>query len=293
MSRYLLDPSWLARLERMQMASKREAGGSQAGKRRSKLLGSSMEFADYRAYTPGDDLRQLDWNAYARSGKLFLKKFLDETELHVTIYIDCSRSMSYGQPSKLELAVQVAAALGYLSLCNLDHVSVTVFDSQVRTSLHDLQGKGQAARLLDFLSKVQPGGEGDLQAAMRSPGAVRGKPGISILLSDFFFESGYQKGVAYLQAARQDVTLVPIWSLEETNPDYQGELRLIDSETGSAREVSITGLLMEEYRKNFHGFQERMAAFAYKRGISYVPVQAEQPLEAIVFQVFRQAGIIR
>ncbi|MCK9918124.1 DUF58 domain-containing protein, partial [Microbacteriaceae bacterium K1510] len=111
---HILDPQFLRRLERMQVVSKRLMRGTHAGKRRSKNTGSSVEFADYRAYAPGDDLRQLDWNAYARSGKLFLKKFLDEQELHITLYLDCSKSMSYGEPSKFRRAVQLAAALGYI-----------------------------------------------------------------------------------------------------------------------------------------------------------------------------------
>lgn len=290
---HLLDPSWLSRLERMQVASRRAASGSKAGKRRARQLGSSMEFADYRAYVPGDDLRQLDWNAYARSGKLFLKKFLDETELHVTLYIDCSRSMDYGQPSKMSLAVQLAAALGYLSLCHLDHVSVYAFDRQIVGSLRGLQGKGQSVRLLQFLSGLEAGGTGDLQQAIRSPGAVHGKAGISIVLSDFLFESGYEQAIAYLQAARQDVTLVQILSQEELAPAYQGELRLIDSETAQAKEISVTGTLMEEYRKSVQQYQRQLAAFAYRRGISYVAVQPEQPLETMLFSVFRQAGVIR
>lgn len=290
---HLLDPSWLARLERMQVASRRAASGSQAGKRRSRQLGSSMEFADYRAYVPGDDLRQLDWNAYARSGKLFLKKFLDETELHVSLYIDCSRSMDYGQPSKMELAVRLAAALGYLSLCHLDHVSVYAFDRQIVGSLRGLQGKGQSLRLLPFLSGLQAGGAGDLNQALRSRGAVQGKAGISIVLSDFLFETGYEQAVAYLQAARQDVTLVHILSQEELAPDYQGELRLVDAETAQTKEVSVTGALMEDYHRSVREYQRQLASFAYGRGISFVAVHPEQPLEAMLFSVFRQAGVIR
>lgn len=293
MSQHLLDPSWLARLERMQMATRRLVSGSHAGGRRARQLGSSMEFADYRAYVPGDDLRQLDWNAYARSGKLFLKKYLDETELHVTLYIDCSRSMGYGQPGKMERAVQIAAALGYLSLCNLDHVSVFAFDSQITASLQGLQGKKQAHRLLSFLSSLKEGGSGDLNTAMRQPGAVHGKSGISIVLSDFLFESGYSPGIAYLQAARQEVVLVQVLSQEELQPAYQGELRLIDSETRQAKEVSVTGLLMEEYRKSLADYQQELTSFAYGRGITCVGIEAEQTLESIVFQVFRQAGMIR
>lgn len=293
MSQHLLDPSWLARLERMQLATRKVGSGTHVGGRRSRQLGSSMEFADYRAYVPGDDLRQLDWNAYARSGKLFLKKYLDETELHVTIYMDCSRSMGYPEPGKWQRAVQIAAALGYLSLCNLDHVSIYAFDSEITASLHGLQGKKQAHRLLSFLSSLQEGGTGDLNTALRQQGAVHGKAGISIVLSDFLFESGYTQGIAYLQAARQEVTLVQVLSQEELEPTYQGELRLIDSETSQAKEVSVTGLLMEEYRRNLADFQRELASFAYGRGIACVAIEAEQTLESIVFQVFRQAGLIR
>ncbi|MDR7315614.1 DUF58 domain-containing protein [Brevibacillus nitrificans] len=293
MSSHLLDPSWLARLERLQLASRRAASGGQAGLRRAKQLGSSMEFADYRAYVPGDDLRQLDWNAYARSGKLFLKKYLDETQLHVNVYIDCSTSMCHGQSGKWERAVQLAAALGYLSLCHLDFVSVYAFDRQLVSSVRGLQGKGKASRLLSFLSELKPGGAGDLNQALRSPGAVSGKGGISIFLSDFLFESGYEQGLAFLQAAKQDVILVQILAEEERNPGYQGELRLLDSETWQAKEVSMTGAMMEQYRKSVQEYQEQLAAFAYGRGIAFLSVEAEQQVESIVFQVFRRAGIIR
>ncbi|MDF2679199.1 MAG: hypothetical protein K0R47_389 [Brevibacillus sp.] len=293
MSGHLLDPSWLARLERMQMASKRAASGSQVGLRRAKQLGSSMEFADYRSYVPGDDLRQLDWNAYARSGKLFLKKYLDETQLHVSLYIDCSRSMSHGQSGKMERAVQLAAAFGYLSLCHLDHVSVYAFDRQLVSSVRGLQGKRQAPRLLEYLAGLSPGEAGDLNQALRSPGAVSGKAGISIVLSDFLFETGYDKGIAFLQAARQDVIMVQVLAREELDPKYQGELRLIDSETQQAREVSLTGQLLEEYRKSVRQYQQDLTSFAYGRGISFLGIEAEQSVESIVFQVFRQAGIVR
>lgn len=293
MSSHLLDPSWLARLERLQLASKRAASGSQAGLRRAKQLGSSMEFADYQSYVPGDDLRQLDWNAYARSGKLFLKKYLDETQLQVNLYIDCSRSMSHGESGKLERAVQLAAAFGYLSLCHLDHVSVYAFDRQVVSAVRGLQGKSQASRLMTYLAGLSPGETGDLNQALRSPGAVSGKAGISIVLSDFLFETGYDKGIAFLQAARQDVIMVQVLSGEELDPAYQGELRLIDSETQQAKEVSLTGVLLDEYRKSVRDYQQELSAFAYGRGISYLWTRAEQSVESIVFQVFRNAGIIR
>jgi len=290
---HLLDPSWLARLERMQVAVRKAAGGNQAGKRRSRQLGSSMEFADYRPYVPGDDLRRLDWNAYARSGKLFLKKFWDETQLHVSLYIDCSRSMDFGQPRKLDLAVRLAAALGYMSLCHLDRVSVYAFDRQILGSLRGMQGKGNSLRLMQFLAGLSPGGAGDLDQALRSPGALQGRAGISIVLSDFLFDSGCERAIARLQAARQEVTLVQILSQEELSPAYQGELRLIDSETGLAKEVSVTEKLLQEYRNSVTSFRRQLAGFAYGRGVSCVFAQPELPLETTLFSVLRQAGVIR
>lgn len=293
MSGRLLDPEWLQRLERMQMTSRRMASGAHAGKRRSKQLGRSLDFADYRAYAPGDDLRQLDWNAYGRSGKLFVKRFLDEQELHVSIYLDCSRSMGYGQPTKLDRSKQLAAAIGYLSLCHLDYVSVYAFDETVRGAMTRLQGKGKAAQLFSFLDSLEPGGVGDINAALRSSRAVSGKPGISIIFSDFLYENGYESGIAFVQAARQEVTLVQILAAEERNPAYQGELRLLDSETGTAKEIAFSPVIVEEYEKTVHGFKAELSAFAFGRGIVYVGVEAEQSPEQIVFGIFRQAGLIR
>ncbi|MGO0063278.1 DUF58 domain-containing protein [Brevibacillus fluminis] len=289
----LLDSAWLQRLERMQMTTRRLASGAHAGKRRSKQLGSSLEFADYRAYAPGDDLRQLDWNAYGRSGKLFVKRFLDEQELHVSIYLDCSRSMGYGQPSKLHRSKQLAAALGYLSLCHLDYVSVYAFDQSLRGAMTRLQGKAKAAQLFSFLESIEPGGAGDLNAALRSGQAVSGKPGVSIILSDFLYENGYENGVAFVQAARQEVILVQVLAEEERNPAYQGELRLLDSETGSAKEIAFSPVMIEEYAKTLSAYQAQLSAFAFGRGIAYVSVEAEQSPEQIVFGIFRQAGLIR
>lgn len=293
MSGPLLEQDWLQRLERMQVLSRRMAHGTHAGKRRSKQLGSSLEFADYRAYAPGDDLRQLDWNAYARSGKLFLKTFLDEQELHVNLYIDCSTSMSYGQPTKFSRAVQLAAALGYLSLCHLDYVSVHAFDDSIAASLPSLQGKAKAPQLFRFLESLTTGGTGDLNRALRSGRAVNGKPGVSIILSDFLFENGYEAGISYVQAAKQDVTLVQLLAEEERSPRYQGERRLIDSETRQSKEIAFTPPILEEYERTVQAYQSALARYAFGRGIACVGVEAEQPLEQIVFGIFRQTGLLR
>ncbi len=289
----LLDPELLRRIERMQVASSRMARGTQTGKRRSRSTGSSIEFADYRPYTPGDDLRQLDWNAYARSGKLFLKKFLDEQELHISLYIDCSTSMSYGEPSKFLRAVQLAAAVGYLSLHHFDYVSVYAFNDSVRASLRSLHGKGKVRQLFAFLQSLGCGGPGAINQALRSGQAVQGKPGVSLIFSDFLYEDGYEQGINFLQAARQEVHLIQLMTAEERDPRYEGGLRLIDSETERHKEISFSPQLLAAYRRSVEAYRQQLAAYAFGRGIGYVDVSPEQPLEEILFHVLKQRGIIR
>ncbi|WP_047152465.1 DUF58 domain-containing protein [Aneurinibacillus tyrosinisolvens] len=289
----LLEPDFLRRLERMCVAGKQAMRGTQAGKRRSRNLGSSIEFADYRSYTPGDDLRQLDWNAYARLGKLFLKTYLDEQEVHVSFYIDCSKSMAFGSPSKFHRAVQLVAALGYLSLHHFDRISVYAFDSGIRAALPSLLGKGKTHRLFPFLASLKPEGTGNLNEALFGGRAVHGKPGISLIFSDFLYENGYEKGVNYIQAARQEVSLVHLLAEEERTPAMQGDLRLVDSETQSKTEVAVSQALLHTYERSLREFRQGMADYAHRRGLTYIDVRPEASIEEIIFQVFQQAGLVR
>lgn len=290
---HLLDPAFLHRLERMRIASNRLARGRQAGKRRSANIGSSVEFADFRTYAPGDDLRQLDWNAYARTGKLFLKQFFDEQELHISLYLDCSRSMSFGQPSKFSRAQQLAAALGYLSLHHFDYVSVYAFRDRMEQSLPFLHGKGKGAQLLQFLSSLQCGGRGEINRSLRSGAAVHGKPGVSFIFSDFLFADGYEQGISFLQATRQEIVLVHLLAEEELNPALEGALRLVDSETSQAKEITLTPALLREYQSALDQYRSRLAAYANRRGMHYLEIAPVLTLEQIVFHVFKQRGIIR
>lgn len=289
----ILDPEFLRRLERMSIINKRMIRGTQVGKRRSRHAGSSIEFADYRSYTPGDDLRQLDWNAYARLGKLFLKTFLDEQEWHISLYIDCSKSMSYGQPTKFQRAVQLAAALGFLSLHHFDRLSVYAFDGQVIAKLPRLFGKGKVAQLFQFLQGLNIGETGDINQALRTGAAIHGKAGISIIFSDFLFDQGYEQGLSFIQAARQEVTLVQLLSKEERDPFMQGDMRLVDSETQQGREIALTPSLLHAYRNSVRKYQEDLAGFAFGRGMTYLDVEPEQSVEQIMYQVFQQSGLIR
>src|SRR5437588_8202963 len=164
----LLDPEFLARLEQLELVSRKIFLGRMKGERRSKRKGQSVEFADYRNYVVGDDLRFLDWNLYARLDRLFLRLFLEEEDLHVYLLIDNSLSMSFGSPTKLHYAKQVAAALGFIGLVNLDRVVVEAFNDRLVQSLPPLRGRRSMWRLMEFLQKLEPAGPSDLAKSLRS-----------------------------------------------------------------------------------------------------------------------------
>src|SRR5882762_11547678 len=167
-SQLLLDPQFLARLEQLELVSKKIFMGRMKGERRSKRKGQSVEFADYRNYVVGDDLRFLDWNLFARLDKLFIRLFHEEEDLHFYLLLDNSLSMDFGTPTKLHYARQIAAALGFIGLVNLDRVVIEAFNEKLTQSLPAVRGRRSLWRLLDFLGKLEPAGASDLAQAMRT-----------------------------------------------------------------------------------------------------------------------------
>src|ERR687884_649648 len=159
----LLDPQFLARLEQLELVSRKIFLGVMKGERRSKRKGQSVEFADYRNYVVGDDLRFLDWNLYARLDRLFLRLFMEEEDLHFYILLDNSLSMDFGTPSKLRYAKQVAAALGFIGLVNMDRVVIEAFNDRLTQSMPAVRGRRSLWRLMDFLQKIEPAGPSDLK----------------------------------------------------------------------------------------------------------------------------------
>src|ERR1700747_1202172 len=169
----LLAPDFLARLEQLELVSRKIFLGRIKGERRSKRKGQSVEFADYRNYVVGDDLRFLDWNLYARLDKLFLRLFLEEEDLHFYLLIDNSLSMGFGSPTKLHYAKQVAAALGFIGLVNLDRVVIEAFNDRLTQTMPAARGRRSLWRMLDFLQKNEPAGPSALKKDFR-PFSIRG-----------------------------------------------------------------------------------------------------------------------
>ena len=289
----LLDPDFLARLEQLELVSRKIFLGRMKGERRSKRKGQSVEFADYRNYVVGDDLRFLDWNLYARLDRLFIRLFMEEEDLHVYLLIDNSLSMDFGTPSKLHVAKQVAAALGFIGLVNMDRVMVEAFNERLTQSLPAVRGRRSLWRLMDFLQKIEPAGPSDLRRALRSFTIKCSGKGIVVLLSDLMDKGGYEEALRYLVARQLDIYVIQILSQEEIEPEIVGDLKLVDIEDDDVAEITVSAALLDRYKKNLAAYRAGLAEFCTKRGVTYLFSSNKVPFERLIFTYLRQRGLLR
>ena len=278
---------FLAQLERLSLLSRRVFRGRVRGERRSPRRGSSVEFFDYRAYGVGDDLRYVDWNIYARLDRLHVKLFVDEEDLCLHLLVDASASMDFGAPTKLAYAARLAAALGFVGLVNLERVGVGILRERVAEGWPPTRGRGQVPALLDFLAAVRPGGPTGLSEGLANYAMRAREPGLAVVISDLLDPAGFEAGVRALRERRFDVHLVHVLAPEELDPDLSGDLRLLDSETGEARDLSVDGEAIRGYRERLRTFLERVEAFCRTTEIGYHRVTSDTPVEEFVLSQLR------
>lgn len=289
----LLSPELLAQLERMELVSRKIFRGRMKGERRSKRKGQSVEFADYRNYVPGDDLRFIDWNMYARLDKLFLKLFLEEEDLHFYALVDCSPSMDFGQPTKFHYAKQLAASLGYIGLCRSDRIRIEPLGSALSLSAPVLRGRNSLWRMLDYLQKLPCDGESSLEKGIKSFCLRNTGKGIVVLITDLMDKAGYEQALRYLVAQDLDVYLIHVLSQAEIDPDLTGDLKLIDSEDDDIAEVSVSPRLLDKYRRTLANFIETAREFSSKRGITYMMTSTDRPVDRLISRYLRQRGLVK
>ncbi len=289
---YLLSPELLRKLERAAIASKRVLIGRTRGERRSARRGSSVEFADFRAYTPGDDLRYLDWNAYARLQRLFLKLFHEEEDLHVYVLLDGSQSMDFGRPTKFEWGVRAAAALGYIGLCGGDRVQVfgTVNGRNERSRQY--RGRGAAMEMFEWLSALEPGGATGLAAAANRLLRTRPAPGIVFVISDLLTPE-WEDTIGRLAAGRGECCVLQVFSREEVEPRLQGDLRLVDSETGDERELTMGARVQRRYEHTRDEFLDAVRSACSRYGFAHLFWTSDASLEDAILRSLRRLGVIR
>jgi uncharacterized protein (DUF58 family) len=280
-------PEFLAQLERLSLLSRRAFRGSVKGERRSPRRGHSVEFADYRAYGHGDDLRYVDWNIYGRLERLHVKLFVDEEDLCLHLLVDASASMRFGAPSKLQYAVRTAAALGFVGLVNHERVGVGILRERASEGFPPSRGRTQVVGMLDFLSGVAAGGRTKLNDALADYAARTREPGLAVLLSDLFDPLGFEAGVRALLERRYDVHVVHLLDPTEMNPDFTGDMRLEDAETGEMRDVTVDAETMRGYRDRLSQFLQRVEGFCRSHEVGYHRVVTDTPVEEFVVAQLR------
>ena len=294
----LISPDLMKRLEQLQLLARRRSKSTAKGERRSGARGQSVEFADYRTYVPGDDLRRIDWNLFGRLERLFLKLYEEERELPVTIYLDSSESMSFGRVSKFDFARQVAASVGYVALCGFDRITVEPFplaDDQAGLvgELRAVRGRQSAMRFFDNLNRLKAGGTADFNQALRLGAMKHRAQGVIVVLSDFLDPAGYEDGLKSLASRGSEVHAVQILAPEELEPSSYGDLRVIDSETGAEQEVTFGKYRLNAYRATVQNYCRRLQEYCRARGIRYQLAQSDTPIDDLLLKAMRTGGMWR
>lgn len=295
--RQLFDEPTLRKLERLTLVADRVRVGIMKGDRRSRKRGSAVEFADYRDYARGDDLRRLDWNVYARLERPFIKLLEEEEDLAVHLLIDGSGSMDWpenGQNyNKFNYARRLAAALTLIGLAAGDQVSLVILKAAGDSILGPYRGRGSAMHAMQRLQSETAGGVTDLNLALRQYGLRAMRPGLLILISDLFSPNGFKSGIDGLQARGFEVALIQLLSPVEARPAYGGDVRLIDVETGIDADITLDNLTIDRYQKRLQHWQEEIADYCAKRTIHYIPITTDLPWHVLVMRTMRAQGLLR
>jgi uncharacterized protein (DUF58 family) len=293
----ILDETTLRKLEQLSLVADQVRVGVMKGDRRSRKRGTSIEFADYRNYAHGDDLRRLDWNIYARLERPFIKLLEEEEDLAVHLLIDGSASMEWPEPAsenhKLHYAARVAAAIGYIGLAGGDLVRATLLRSDGNRHWGPFRGRQNALALFQFLETVVGGGLTDLNLSLRRYTVHARRPGLLFLLSDLLTPNGYEEGVSALQARGYEVGIIHLLSPDEVEPPTGGDVKLVDVESGAAAELSLDAPTRERYRRRLRHWQSEIAADCSRRHVHYVPVITDTPWDQLVLHALRVQQVVK
>ena len=289
----LFDSEFLKKLEYLSLVSKRVFRGQLLAQRRTMQMGGGVEFADHRDYTIGDDFRYLDWNVYARHGDLLLKRFQEEEDLHVYLFLDCSQSMQFGSPLKFDYARQVIAALAYIALADLDRVSIIAFADRIIDTFPLTRGKERILTLLKFLETLKTaGGDTDLGRVATDFVHRGNRTGLSIVVSDLFDPHGFQRGIDVLRYRRYEPNVVQLYDHTEANPKFLGDVELLDSETEEHKKVTVTERNLKKYRAIYNDFLTSVSGYMKAYGLGCTQTTTEIPFDDLILRMMRTAGAI-
>ena len=293
-----LNDAFFSRLETLSLNLKSNLSGYFGGKHLVNSYGQTVEFADFREYQLGDDIRRIDWNLYSRFEKYFLKLFTDERQMQVQIFLDCSASMGKNDLQKSSYAVATAAAMGFLAVHNMDKVSFQLMKGdRSENPFGTIIGKTEYFRAVSALSELAFDGETDIEKCVTLCSDTAANNGLSVIISDFFTDSNWKKAVDYLLYKKRQVLLVQIMSPEESDPSYDGRVNMIDSESADIADpknmkLKITRGRQRAYQEALADFLKDIKTFCNKRGADFISVDTGKPVEKVLFGELLKAGIM-
>lgn len=280
----VIDENFLQQIEMLHMLVKNNVAGLFGGTHKSKNYGSSCEFEDYRDYMPGDDITKIDWNVYARTENLYQKLYLDERQMHTRIYIDASRSMNFGSGDKARQAIRLAAMLAYISVAEMDKVSIYVIrDKQVDVVVKGIVGKSAYLNHIGALNEIEFDGDTYISDALLPTGVGYGD-GMSVIISDFLTDNDFEGAINHLADKRRDVLCIQVLSRAEINPQIRGKVLLFDSESANRTyRKNVTRDIARAYKEALQYTKDKIKNTCAARGASYIDVTAEDELADVLF----------
>ncbi len=294
----LLDEKTRRKLEQVMLAASRVRAGAMKGERRSIKRGTSIEFADYRNYVRGDDLRRLDWNIYGRLDRPYIKLLEDEEDLAVHLLLDISASMDWPQEgerdqNKLLFAKRLFAGLAYSSLASNDRMLMAAVNERGQEHFGPVRGRGHSVRMLRYVHGLKAFGVTDLNTALKDYAARAGRPGLCLIISDMFSATGYLEGLNTLLGKGFEIGLIHVLSPDEVEPPLGGDLRLIDVETSQPQEVTIDAGMRDLYMRRLEAWRDDIRAECVRRSVHYIPVETDSAWEKVILYEMRRLGIVK
>lgn len=278
----ILNNEELRKIHSLSMQVKLPVSGRATGNRKSKSRGSSIEFSDFREYVPGDDFRRIDWNAYGRFNRLFVKLYMEEREAPVRIFTDISLSMDYGTPGKFSAELKLSAAISYMSLLAYDSVYINPWNEKIHGTYGPFRTQSAYVRIDSLLSSLTPlPGNSNLFSALRNMEWKTGR-GVSVVITDGLLREGLEEGLKYLKYKNQDVFLCIVLSPEEMSPSLNGAFELVDSETGERMEVTVSNMLLKSYEEALKQHLSQIQEQCRKWGIHHAILTSDMPVDKML-----------
>lgn len=285
----LIDSSLLKKIQGLKIDTNILLNKGYQGGRKSSAKGSSIEFSDYKEYVLGDDFRKIDWNAYGRFEKLFIKVFEEERQVNVNVFLDTSLSMDFGNPKKSVIAKKLCAVFSYLSLSHLDRICVYSNSEKTLDNSGYFNGKNTFQSFVNYIENLNFNNKNDLFKLIKTRFY---KSGISIIISDLYSEN-FEETIKYLAYMNQHIIVLNLLSIEELKPKESGDIRFIDSETDEGKDLCITSNVLKAYEKTLKDFIGKHKELCKKFGCKYVLLSNEISIEAMIFDKLVKHRILR